>query len=163
MAATDASCTETVTAQHEGRRYRIERGPGVTAGTVREFWPGRGLIGSQRVWLGDRHAARPTWYAAVNPTGQPYRATVREERLPSRRAAIRWLLARPRRRGCLMPETANAGPHTVLVCTDCGDVWEPDLTDPTGHTGCGNCGGWTWIGEITGPAPTTDSTDRRSA
>jgi hypothetical protein len=43
--------------------------------------------------------------------------------------------------------------RTVLVCTDCGDAWEPDLTDPNGHTGCRSCGGWTWIGEIAEPRP----------
>ncbi len=92
--AADSGSTETVSVRHEGRRYRIERTHDVLGpGTVREFWPGRGVIGSQSTWLGHRHAARPTWYAAVNPTGQPYRATVRDERLPSRRAAIRWLLA----------------------------------------------------------------------
>lgn len=116
MAARHASNTETVTVRHEGRRYRIERGPGLQAGTVREFWPGRGVIGSQRAWLGDRHAARPTWYAAVNPTGQPYRATVRKEQLRSRRAAIRWLLATsaalglPRERPILCAHADEGGP-----------------------------------------------------
>lgn len=92
--AADPSSTETRSVRHDGHRYRIERTRDVLGpGTVREFWPGRGVIGSQRTWLGHRHAARPTWYAAVNPTGQPYRATARQEQLPSRRAAIRWLLA----------------------------------------------------------------------
>jgi len=52
-----------------------------------------------------------------------------------------------------MPDaTAGLGPRTVLICTDCHAVWEPDLTDPNGHTGCRCCGGWTWIGEIAEPA-----------
>jgi hypothetical protein len=114
MAATSA---ETVTVQHEGRRYRIERTRGVLGpGTLREFWPGRGVIGSQRAWLGHRHAVRPTWYAAINPTGQPGRATARVEQLPSRRAAIRWLLATsaalglPKERPILCAHADDGGP-----------------------------------------------------
>jgi hypothetical protein len=93
MGAAHERAAETVTVQHEGRQYRIQRRPGLTTGTVREFWPGRGVVGSERAWLGHRHAARPTWYAAANPTGEPFKATARAEQLPSRRAAIRWLLA----------------------------------------------------------------------
>jgi len=48
-----------------------------------------------------------------------------------------------------MPEPVGGlGPRTVLVCTDCHDAWEPDLSDPNGHTGCRSCGCWTWIGEM---------------
>ncbi len=97
MAARRESTTETITVRHEGRRYQIERtrdafGPE----TVREYWPGYGLIGSERRWLGDRFAAQLAWYAAVNPSGEPFRATARRERFRSRRAAIRWLLAATR-------------------------------------------------------------------
>jgi len=105
MAATCPGSTTRVTVQHKGRRYRIERSSGVAAGTVREVWPGRGVIGSQRPWLGDRHAARPSWYAAVNPTAKPYGALAYQERLPSRRAAICWLLATSATLG-LPPEEA---------------------------------------------------------
>lgn len=52
-----------------------------------------------------------------------------------------------------MPDTAEVGPRAVLICTACDDAWEPDLTDPDGHTGCRTCGGWTWIGEIAEPTP----------
>lgn len=77
-----------------GHRYRIERRPGTDGpGTVTEFWPGHGLISSHRRWLGDRHARRVTWSAAVNPTGTAFHATAHTEGLPSRRAAITWLLA----------------------------------------------------------------------
>jgi hypothetical protein len=48
--------------------------------------------------------------------------------------------------------SARVTARTVLICTDCHAVWEPDLTDPNGHTGCHSCGGWTWIGEIAEPA-----------
>jgi len=47
------------------------------------------------------------------------------------------------------PDTA---PGTVLICTSCQDAWEPDLSDPLGHTGCRTCGGWTWIGHLAEPA-----------
>lgn len=115
--AADASSTETVTVQHEGRRYRVERTRDVLGpGTVRELWPGRGVVGSERRWLGDRYATRPTWYAAVNPTGQPYCATARTEQVRSRRAAIRWLLTRsaalglPRDRPILCAHADEGGP-----------------------------------------------------
>jgi hypothetical protein len=75
------------------RRYRIWRRPGLQPGTVSEFWPGRGVVGSERRWLGSDWVKHPTWYAAINPTGEPWKATGQVEDLPSRRAAIRWLLA----------------------------------------------------------------------
>jgi hypothetical protein len=45
----------------------------------------------------------------------------------------------------------------LLVCTDCQYAWEPDLPDPTDRgeamsTGCPQCDGWTWIGELTQPS-----------
>ncbi|MHA6629152.1 hypothetical protein ACU61A_27270 [Pseudonocardia sichuanensis] len=84
---------EPVEVRFAGRRYRIERRPGVTGpDSVSEFWPGRGVVGSYRRWLGHRHSARLTWYAAVNPTGEPFSATEKSGDLPSRRAAITWLL-----------------------------------------------------------------------
>jgi hypothetical protein len=77
----------------EGRRYRIERRPGVSgAGSTSEFWPGRGVVGSYRRWLGHRYSTRLIWYSAVNPTGQSFVATAQSGDLPSRRAAITWLL-----------------------------------------------------------------------
>lgn len=86
--------TETVVVTHEGQRYRIERTHDVAGpGTVKEYWPGRGIVCSERRWLGHRYAARLSWYAAINPTGEPFKATARAEDFPSRRAAIRWLLA----------------------------------------------------------------------
>ncbi len=84
-----------VTVVHQGHRYRIRRRRSTVGGpgTVTETWPGRGVIGSYRRWLGHRHTKRLIWYAAVNLTGQPYAATRRVDELPSRRAAVRWLLA----------------------------------------------------------------------
>jgi hypothetical protein len=49
-----------------------------------------------------------------------------------------------------MAENATAT-GTVLICTSCQDAWEPDLTEPFGHTGCRTCGGWTWIGQLAEP------------
>ena len=90
-----AATGEPVTVVHEGRRYRIRRRPSTIGGpgTVAECWPGRGVIGSYRRWLGHDYTQRLLWYAAVNPTGQPYQASRRVDEMPSRRAAIRWLLA----------------------------------------------------------------------
>jgi hypothetical protein len=50
------------------------------------------VIGSYRRWLGHDYTKHLIWYAAVNPTGAPYQASRRVDDLPSRRAAIRWLL-----------------------------------------------------------------------
>jgi hypothetical protein len=62
-------------------------------GLVRaEFWPGRGVVGSYRHWLGHAYSKRLFWCAAINPTGDPFAATARVDELPSRRAAIEWLL-----------------------------------------------------------------------
>jgi len=72
----------TVTGTHEGQRYRVERTPDVN---------GRGTM--QQYWLGDRLAARLSWYAAVNPSRMPGEATARVKGLRSRRAAVRWLPA----------------------------------------------------------------------
>ncbi len=104
MAAGRERTTETITVRYEGRRYQIERTHGAFGpGTVREYWPGHGLIGSEKRWLGDRFAAQSLWYAAVNPSGEPFRATARREQFRSRRAAIRWLLAEttPARHGVI--------------------------------------------------------------
>lgn len=90
-----ADDSRTVLVTVAGRRYRIQRRTGEHGpGTVTEFWPGHGFISSHRRWLGDRHARQVTWSAAVNPTGAPFHATARTEGLPSRRAAITWLLTR---------------------------------------------------------------------
>ncbi len=84
----------TVTMTHEGLRYHVEPTPDANGrGTVQEYWPGYGVVGSERAWLGDRLAARLSWYAAVNPSRMPGEATARVEGLRSRRAAVRWLLA----------------------------------------------------------------------
>jgi len=81
----------TVTGTHEGQRYRVERTPDVNGrGTMQQYWPG---VGSERAWLGDRLAARLSWYAAVNPSRMPGEATARVKGLRSRRAAVRWLPA----------------------------------------------------------------------
>jgi hypothetical protein len=55
-----------------------------------EFWPGCGVVGSERRWLGSDWVKHPP--GTINPTGEPRQATGRAEDLPSRRAAIRWLL-----------------------------------------------------------------------
>jgi hypothetical protein len=85
--------SKSVVVTAEGRRYRIERHDGLPD-TVTEYWPGRGVVSSERAWLGHDFAKRVTWYAAIKPTGEPFKATERVEDLPSRRAAIRWLLSR---------------------------------------------------------------------
>lgn len=84
---------ETVTVTHDGQRYRIERTAGYQDGTVVERFPGLGLIGSSRAWRGHTWAKGCTWWAAVNPTGEPGKATANVEGLSSRRAAICWLLS----------------------------------------------------------------------
>lgn len=84
-----------MTVVHRGLRYRIQRRDSTVGGpgTVTEYWPRRGVIGSYRRWLGHDYTKRLIWYAAVNSTGEPYAASRRVDDLPSRRAAVRWLLA----------------------------------------------------------------------
>ncbi len=91
----DSATGDPVTVVHDGRRYRIRRRPSTVGGpgAVAECWPGRGVVGSYRRWLGHDYTQRLRWYAAINPTGAPYAASRRVDELPSRRAAIRWLLA----------------------------------------------------------------------
>ncbi len=48
----------------------------------------------------------------------------------------------------------DAVPRPVLVprlaCTTCQLVYEPDVADfGNGNTGCPQCGGWTWIAQLT--------------
>ena len=89
------SRVETITVHHQGQTYRIERSTtnqNDPAGSIHEYWEGHGVIGSHRKWLGHRYTRRLYWYAAINPTGQPYKATRRANDLPTRRAAITWLL-----------------------------------------------------------------------
>ena len=88
------SRVETITVQHQGQNYRIQRSTDQDDpdGFIQEYWEGHGVIGSDRKWLGHRYTRRLYWYAAVNPTGQPYKATHRANNLPTRRAAITWLL-----------------------------------------------------------------------
>lgn len=93
MSRREPSAVEHVTVTHAGRRYRIERSAGYVDGTVTERFPGRGLIGSERAWRGHTWAKGVTWYAAVNPDLRPGGATSKAEGLPSRRAAVAWLLA----------------------------------------------------------------------
>jgi hypothetical protein len=58
-----------VTLTYRGRRHRVYRtAEPAGAGTVKEYWPGRGVIGSNRKWLGHRYTERLYWWAAVNPT-----------------------------------------------------------------------------------------------
>lgn len=143
---------ESASVRHAGRRYRIDRMRDVCgAGTVREFWHGHGVIGSERRWLGDRFAARSVWYAAVNPAGKPFAAKVREDGLSSRRAAVSWLLAQD--------TPCPAGPvRAVLLCQSCPYVWEQAETDSAEfaalvRAGCPDCGGWIWLGELLGDGP----------
>lgn len=84
------------TVTHRGRRYRIYRSPDRTpavAGITSEYWPGHGVIGSYRAWLGHTYSECLCWYAALNPTGKPGQASRTVEQLRSRRAAIDWLIA----------------------------------------------------------------------
>jgi hypothetical protein len=40
-------------------------------------------------------------------------------------------------------------PVLQLACTACQLVYEPDVADfGTGNTGCSQCGGWTWIAQL---------------
>lgn len=85
--------TEIITITHAGKRYRVQRSDGLQDGTETIRFPGVGLVGSTRRWMGHTWAVHPKWYAAVNPTLQPGGVTRKAEGLPSRRAAISWLLA----------------------------------------------------------------------
>ncbi len=43
-------------------------------------------------------------------------------------------------------------PVLVLSCTGCEHAYEPSLHDvATGRLGCPNCGGWTFLAELTVP------------
>jgi hypothetical protein len=44
-------------------------------------------------------------------------------------------------------------PRVVLACSACQATWEPDLVEITfgTNTGCPQCGGWTWIAELSEP------------
>jgi len=43
-------------------------------------------------------------------------------------------------------------PVLVLSCTACEHAYEPSLYDvATGRLGCPNCGGWTFLAELTVP------------
>lgn len=136
---------ERVTVRHGGSRYRVVRTRNVNGrGTVQEFWHGYGLIGSEKRWIGGRYAARLRWYAAVNPAGKPFAASARVKDLPSRRAAVRWLLAQ---------KPTPAPMRAVLVCHACPYVWEPAVSDADEFAvlirdGCPDCGGWIWLGEL---------------
>ena len=40
-------------------------------------------------------------------------------------------------------------PVLRLACTACQLVYEPEVTDfGNGNTGCPQCGGWTWIAQL---------------
>lgn len=136
---------ERVTVRHGGCRYRVVRTRNVNGrGTVQEFWRGHGVLGSEKRWLGGRYAACLSWYAAVNPTGKPFVAGARVTGLPSRRAAVRWLLVQTP-----APEPTRA----VLVCHACPYVWEPAVTHADEfaglvRAGCPDCGGWVWLGDL---------------
>jgi len=85
--------TATVTMRHEGLRERVEHTADANGrGTVWQYWPGYGVVDSERAWLGDRLAAWLSSHAAVNPSRMPGETTARVEGLRSRRA-VRWLLA----------------------------------------------------------------------
>ena len=49
----------------------------------------------------------------------------------------------------------SAVPCGVLVCQSCPYVWEPASTTPEEfavlvRSGCPECGGWVWLGELVG-------------
>ncbi|MFC5996742.1 hypothetical protein ACFQE5_21265 [Pseudonocardia hispaniensis] len=136
---------EQLTVRHGGCLYRIVRRRDANGqGTVQEFWRGHGVVGSEKRWLGGRYTARLSWYAAVNPAGRAGAARCRTEGLPSRRAAVSWLLAQQP-----APELIRA----VIVCQACPYVWEPARTERREfevlvRDGCPDCGGWVWLGEL---------------
>jgi hypothetical protein len=70
-----AQPAELTAATYRRRRYLIERRAGYAPDTIVETFPGIGLVGSDRRWLGGRWATRATWWAARNPSGQPGQAT----------------------------------------------------------------------------------------
>lgn len=48
---------------------------------------------------------------------------------------------------------SSTAPRAVLVCQSCPFVWEPDGTTAEEfaalvRTGCPDCGGWVWLGEL---------------
>ena len=88
-----AAATRVETVTFDSKRYRIERTAGCGRGTVVERWLGIGVVGGIRAWRGHSWAESVRWYAAVNPTGEPFQATVRADGFASRWAAVRWLLA----------------------------------------------------------------------
>lgn len=58
----------------------------------------------------------------------------------------------PARRG-EGPPADPAALRMVLCCTACQRAWQPAATtwDELSSSGCPDCGGWTWIGELAGP------------
>ena len=48
---------------------------------------------------------------------------------------------------------AESAACAVLVCQACPYVWEPGAVDPDEfaalvRSGCPDCGGWVWLGEL---------------
>lgn len=46
-------------------------------------------------------------------------------------------------------------PRAILVCQSCSHVWEPGVTSVDEfaalvRSGCPDCGGWVWLGELVG-------------
>jgi hypothetical protein len=110
-----------VTLVYRGQRHRVYRtADPAGVGTVKEYWPERGVIGSTRKWLGHKHTERLYWWAAVNPTATPYAATEAVEDLPSRRAALDWLFQHS-------PTTSTA------VSAEVDDATSPDHRDDEEH------------------------------
>lgn len=85
---------DTRTCTYRGQEHRIEVGEGDGGpGTHLEHWPGRGVIGTHRQFNGSRYAKSLTWYATINPTGEPLNAGSGVVGLASRRAALDWLFS----------------------------------------------------------------------
>ena len=73
-----AAATRVETVTFDSKRYWIERTAGYGGpGTFVERWLGIGVVGGIRAWRGHSWAESVRWYAAVNPTGEPFQATAR--------------------------------------------------------------------------------------
>jgi hypothetical protein len=57
------------------------------------------------------------------------------------------------RQGVREARVAESAARAVLVCQVCPYVWEPAVVTPEEfaelvRSGCPDCGGWVWLGEL---------------
>jgi hypothetical protein len=78
---------------------------------------------------GSDWAKRPTWYAAINRTGESFKATEQVEDLPSRRAGDRVAAGPRHRRRGVGPMTSDAEWVELadLRCPGCREQVNPEL------------------------------------